>query len=159
MERYLKIGIAALLVCAGLIGGYAYKAMREQKMASVKIPTTVTVGSTTLSILLAATPEDRQRGLSGRASLEKNQGMLFVFDAPGYWGFWMKEMHFPIDIIWLDAAARVVTVARDVSPSSYPEVLHSTKPAQYVLELVAGESRALGIVEGQQLQIEGVVMR
>lgn len=157
MMRYVRAAMGVLLVGALLAAGYYYAAYYQQPVPAKVTQATIRIGSTTLPVLLALTPTDRQRGLSGRAALAKNQGMLFVFDAPGRWGFWMKDMHFPIDIIWLDAAARVVTVAHNVSPQSYPEVLHPTQPSLYVLELAAGESQALGMFEGQQLQIEGVV--
>ena len=50
---------------------------------------------------LAATNEEKRRGLSGRNGLEENEGMLFVFEEPGFYSFWMKDMLFPIDIIWI----------------------------------------------------------
>lgn len=43
----------------------------------------------------------RAKGLSGRKSLAENEGMLFLFDSFGSYGFWMKDMLFPIDIIWI----------------------------------------------------------
>ena len=63
---------------------------------------TGTIAGKELKLNIASTPQARAKGLSGRATLERNQGMLFLFTAPGVYGFWMKDMKFPIDIIWLN---------------------------------------------------------
>src|SRR3989344_5288383 len=62
----------------------------------------ISFGGVSLVTDVADTPELRQLGLSGKKSLEKDSGMLFVFDTTGIYGFWMKEMAFPIDVIWID---------------------------------------------------------
>jgi uncharacterized membrane protein (UPF0127 family) len=69
---------------------------------------------------------------------EDDPGLLFVFDEPGLHGIWMKDMRFPIDILWLDDAFQVVDVRKNVAPDSYPTVFKPTKPARYVLEVTAG---------------------
>jgi uncharacterized membrane protein (UPF0127 family) len=63
----------------------------------------------TFKIELARTPEEQQKGLSNRASLPEDHGMLFLFDKPAPYGFWMKEMRFPLDIIFIKNKT-VVTV-------------------------------------------------
>lgn len=55
----------------------------------------------TLNIEIAKTPEQRAKGLGGRDSLATNSGMLFVFDSPSKYRFWMKDMRFPLDFIWI----------------------------------------------------------
>ena len=99
------------------------------------------------------TEEARSRGLSGRASLAEGHGMLFVFEQDGQWGIWMKDMHFSIDILWLDAAGTVVTVASSISPETYPESFHPEAPARYVLELPAGYAAKAGIAKGARLEL------
>ncbi len=74
----------------------------------------VTLGRTALHVFIADTSEKRTRGLSYRESLGKNQGMLFVFEEVGRHGIWMKEMKFPIDILWLDSNLKVITIKKDV---------------------------------------------
>lgn len=64
--------------------------------------------------------------------------MLFVFPKDGTYSFWMKDMLFAIDIIWLDANARVVFAAEHVVPESYPAIFTPHTAARYVLELPAG---------------------
>lgn len=84
---------------------------------------------------IARTPEARSRGLSGREGLGENDGLLFIFEEPGYPGFWMKDMKFAIDIIWLDENLTVVDVTKNAAPDSYPQIFHPKSPAQYVLEI------------------------
>ncbi len=96
------------------------------------------IGQRTLSVYVADNVELREKGLSGMASLPEGSGMIFVFEETGVKGFWMKDMKFPIDIIWLDEAKRVVFVKNSALPSSYPEVFAPAVSARYVLETPAG---------------------
>jgi uncharacterized membrane protein (UPF0127 family) len=89
-------------------------------------------------VVVADTEIERQRGLSGTAPLESDQGMLFVFDEPGLHGFWMKEMQYSIDIIWFDTEKKIIHLESSVQPSSYPQIFVSETLAQYVLEVPAG---------------------
>jgi uncharacterized membrane protein (UPF0127 family) len=88
------------------------------------------------------------KGLGGRPCIADDEAMLFSFSRPGYYPFWMRDMHFPIDIVWLSNGKRVVDVSTDVSPSSYPRSFSSSMPARYVLELKAGKAAKLHIVTG-----------
>lgn len=96
------------------------------------------IGAVTIVADLADTPELREKGLSGRESLEEGSGMWFVFEKDDYWQFWMKDTLIPLDIIWVDKEGRVVTIARNVKPETFPDTFTSTKPARYVLEVPGG---------------------
>lgn len=115
---------------------------------------TIHVGTSTLRAEVAQSPIEFIRGLSGRPALEEDAGMFFVFPRLGKHGIWMKEMHFPIDIIWLDEYLRVVTVAHDVHPDTFPESFYPDLPSRYVLEVNAGYASAHGIEAGTQLSIQ-----
>lgn len=91
-------------------------------------------GDKTLSVEIADTIESRTLGLSGRQSLPEEVGLLFVFDTPVVQGFWMKDMGFPIDILWFDAEKRLVDITEDLSPDSFPETFYPNQPIMYVLE-------------------------
>lgn len=110
--------------------------------------TGVSVASSTFMVDLAISPEDRVRGLSGRASLPPRTGLLFVFDKPDLYGIWMKDMKFPIDILWIDEELTVVHLEKNVSPQTYPKTFISTKPARFVLELPAGTVNNSNILVG-----------
>ena len=108
----------------------------------------VMLGDTVVRAEIADTPERRQTGLSGRRYLEEGDGMLFVFDRPDHYAFWMPDMYISLDIIWFDSSFTVITIAEDVTPESYPEAFMPDAPAQYVLEVPAGFSRKHGIAPG-----------
>ncbi len=116
----------------------------------------VTVGGTTYIVEIADTPAKQELGLGQRDSLAQGRGMLFVFERPGNWGFWMKDTRFPLDMIWARADGTVINVARNVATSTYaqnpPEVLYPTEPdALYVLEVNAGA--AAQVMPGQKMTI------
>ena len=115
----------------------------------------VTIGVHVVDAELADTPARKQRGLSGRASLPDGQGMLFRYDEPGIQGFWMPDMHFDIDIVWI-RAGRIVHVEPDVPHAvagSLP-VYRPSEPADLVLEVAAGTARRLGWRVGDAVQVE-----
>ncbi len=93
------------------------------------------------------------KGLSGRSGLAPNEGMLFVFANSDEHSFWMKDMLFPIDIIWIDENWKVVDIEPNVSPNTYPKIFVPNAPAKYVLEISAGESVKNGITIGEQVNI------
>jgi uncharacterized membrane protein (UPF0127 family) len=116
--------------------------------------TSVKVGSERLQLERVSTPEAREKGLSGRNSLPKDQGMLFVFAAPSQYCLWMKDMKFNIDIIWLDPAKKVIKIEENVAPSTYPNTFCPDKDAQYVIEVNAGVAKTTGIKLGAQLNVQ-----
>lgn len=109
-------------------------------------------GSQRLSIEYASTEAARQRGLSGRADLARDHAMLFVFDRADEYCFWMKDMRFSLDIIWLDDNKRVVSIRDTVRPETYPQNFCPDKPARYVVEVNAGVARAARLHEGDTVK-------
>jgi len=112
---------------------------------------TITTGGVSVAVEVADTEALRERGLSGRSDLQSGKGMLFVFDTDGLWNIWMKDMQFPIDIVWADVDGKVITIASNVAPDTYPKSFFPSAPARYVVELPAGFAAANGIVEGGQI--------
>jgi uncharacterized protein len=98
----------------------------------------LTVGNTEVLAEVADTPAKRLRGLSGRDELSEGKAMFFIFNEAGNHGIWMKDMKFPIDIAWLDEEGTIITIAREVSPDSYPTVFYPSGAAKFVLEVPAG---------------------
>ncbi|MEK7184544.1 MAG: DUF192 domain-containing protein [Patescibacteria group bacterium] len=87
-----------------------------------------------ISLIIADSSETRIRGLSGMRKLAKDTAMLFVFDKPDKYGIWMKDMKFPIDIIWLDENQKIIYIEENISPKTYPKVFMSDQQSLYVLE-------------------------
>ena len=100
--------------------------------------TSAQFGNTIVFVSSLYTVPEQKRGLSGRESMPTNEGLLFVFPRSDFYGFWMKEMKFPIDIIWIDENSKVVSIARDLKPSSFPEIFKPSEKSVYVLEVNAG---------------------
>lgn len=115
----------------------------------------LSVDRTKISLEIADEPAERQKGLSNRKSIPENQGMLFIFDGPDYHEFWMKDMQFPIDIIFLNGT-KVVTVYGNVPPMAQgDEVFYGPdEPADRVIELNAGQAEKYKIEKGTTLNLK-----
>ena len=111
------------------------------------------VGDTVLKVEIADTPEERLLGLSGRRGLNEGEGMLFILDEPGRPGFWMKDMRFSIDIIWIKEDGRVLAIDEGVGPETYPETFAPSEDVKYVLEVPEGFSNKAKIELGEILSI------
>ncbi|HET9835608.1 MAG TPA: DUF192 domain-containing protein [Rhodanobacteraceae bacterium] len=99
-----------------------------------------------ISVEIAADDASRAHGLMDRTSMPADHGMLFVFPNSAVQTFWMKDTLIPLDMLFLDAHRKVVTVQANVPPcTSAPcPIYPSTQPARYVLELNGGAAAKLG---------------
>ena len=110
----------------------------QHELANTGLPERViSIGKAVLQVELAQTPEERAIGLSHRYSLPEGYGMLFIFENEGSHSFWMKDTHFPIDIIWINTEKEVVYIEHSVTPETFPQSFTSPIPALYVLEIPA----------------------
>ena len=112
----------------------------------------VIVGGKTLTVEVVETKYLLEKGLSGHKPLLSDEGMFFVFQAPQKYGFWMKDMTFPIDIIWLDSNYKISHIEKNVKPETYPKVFYPETDSKYVLELQAGQSEILNLKIGDFVQ-------
>ena len=103
---------------------------------------------------VADSVKEIKTGLSGRTTLETGQGMLFIFDKPDFYGMWMKDMNFPIDIIWIDEKLQIVDIKIQVSQKSYPEIFRPAQKALYVIEVNAGFSELNNIKIGDKVILQ-----
>lgn len=110
--------------------------------------TKIKTGDTELKTEVAASPGEKQQGLSDRACLGQDSAMLFNYDTPGDYCFWMKDMNFAIDMIWLDQDKKVVYIKDKVTPDTYPNVFCSDEPAQYIVETSSGLAAESGWTDG-----------
>lgn len=112
----------------------------------------VEIGGQKVRVDVADDVASQQQGLSGRASLKEDEGLLFIFSQPGKYGFWMKDMNFPIDIIWISEDLKVVYIKKDARPELFPEQYSPTRNAKYVLEVVSGFSEKNNLEVGDQAE-------
>ncbi|MDO4781087.1 MAG: DUF192 domain-containing protein [Candidatus Saccharibacteria bacterium] len=142
------------LIIFGVVGLLVYGATMVVRDMTAYRPL-VTIGKGTFRVDLATTQDEQHRGLGGRAELAADGGMLFVFEADSKWEIVMRDMRFPIDIVWLDKEKRVVHVEHNAQPDAEPyEVYRPKVAARYVLEVPAGVAKDKGIREGVQASFE-----
>ena len=126
---------------------------------------TVNIGGSTVVVDIVDTFFSRRVGLSGRESLLPDHGMLFVFDEIDFHGIWMKDMLFPIDIIWIGSNISeegtlieqsepfyVIDVKKDVQPDSYPEIFYPKGETKFVLEVSSGFTEKYNIKIGDEVR-------
>lgn len=114
---------------------------------------TIALKGVIIKVEIADTSEERTRGLSGNAGLAEDEGMLFVFNEDAPHTFWMKDMRFAIDIIWISRDGAVVHVEENVAPESYPAVFAPRNEARYVVELPAGWSQRHDVSIGDRVTL------
>lgn len=115
----------------------------------------ITVGDAIFKVRIADNPASRSLGLSGTGILKENEGMLFLFSEEEIQKFWMKDMKFPIDIIWIKGNT-VVGIIMGAEPEEGPDytIYSSPEPVDKVLEINAGLSQRLGIKIGDVIVIK-----
>jgi len=118
----------------------------------------VTIGTAVISVDISDTECKRVLGLSGRESLADGAGMIFVFDVAGHYPFWMQDMNFPLDMVWVGDDLRVSGIEKDVAPSTFDaidpsksEIFGGQYLARYVLELPAGYADEKNIQVGNKI--------
>jgi uncharacterized membrane protein (UPF0127 family) len=109
------------------------------------------VNGVSLQTSVADNEVDRELGLSGTPLLPLGMAKLFIFDHSDDWSFWMKDMKYPIDIVWLNEDKQVIHMEKNLSPSTYPNSTYkSESPALYVIELPANYSDVLKLAAGDK---------
>jgi uncharacterized membrane protein (UPF0127 family) len=158
MKSFTKFWLPAFVIIIGIvviIGIAARPLGGKQQRASLADHTAlITLAGQKVTAQIADTEALRTQGLSGTEPLADHTGMLFVFQTPDLYPFWMKDMKYPIDIIWLDQGQRVVSVKEHATPESYPESFKPTSPALYVLEVSDGFVKKYGVKENMMATLE-----
>lgn len=110
----------------------------------------------TVTVELATTPGQWARGLMFRERLSPGSGMFFIFPRDEHRTFWMKNVRFPLDIIFLDSDYVIRKIYRSASPCAAEpcERYHSGVPARYVLEAPGGFCVRYGAREGQKVEFK-----
>lgn len=121
-------------------------------LSTVNYKSRVVFGGKDFAVDVADTSFTLKKGLSGREKLSSSEGMFFIFGTPEKYGFWMKEMNFPIDIIWMDKDFYITHIEKNVEPSTYPTVFYPEKESLYVLEVASGQSDILGVKLGDRVE-------
>jgi uncharacterized protein len=117
----------------------------------------VTVKGFELNADVPITSELMAKGLAVKNQLKENEAMLFIFEESAQHSFWMKDMKFPIDIIWLGSDGKVVHIEQNLQPCVSVFICPSYTPntdSLYVLETAAGLTQRHNISVGTNIDIE-----
>lgn len=139
--------IPLLLTVAAACAAVGCEQQSPMGLATVKMP----IGKSAYTLEVADTVAAQERGLMERDSMPADHGMIFVFPGERVREFWMKNTRFALDIIFIDARGRIVSMAQ-----MKPYDLHTTSsidPAKYAIELNKGEIQKCGVKVGDKLDI------
>jgi uncharacterized membrane protein (UPF0127 family) len=109
----------------------------------------------TFLVELALTAEEQARGYMWRQEIRSDEGMLFLYDRPGVYRFWMKNCLVPIDMIWLDGEDRVLAIEHSAPPCHDPQCpsFGPFMTSHAVLEIRGGVAEEEGLKPGDRLEI------
>lgn len=156
MNKNYPYILLALFLCLGVYLGFRFFSVSESRIdISDKANSYLTINNLRIPVEVVDTPEKRTLGLSYRESLASDSGMLFVMPGRRVSSFWMKEMRFPLDIIWIDGD-KIVNLSQDLPPGGpQPKNSYSSLyPVDQVLEVNAGFAEKNGIKVGDQVIFE-----
>lgn len=140
----MKRWVGSILVSLAVIAGGAFLVWKMSYDQS-----TVKLHGATFHMTVLREKDELRKGLSGTDSLPQNEAMVFVFPSDSKWGIWMKDMKYPIDIVWLNSDRKVVYLVKNAQPSSYPSTTFTPdEGARYVIELASGTIERTGIRVG-----------
>lgn len=103
-----------------------------------------------VDVEIAADDTQRAKGLMYRPYMPDSVGMLFVFEQSEPQAFWMKNTIIPLDIIYVGANKKIVSIQKNAVPYS-EKSLPSEGDAQYVVEVNAGFSDEHGLKPGDTI--------
>jgi len=138
--RFIAFGISLFIFAAFLFGCLGPTAPSSEK-PDLTCKSLMMGDASIITLEQARTTDEITKGLSNRDSLCKSCGMLFTFEKPAIYQFWMKDMRFPLDIVFMDKDFRVIYVSQNAQPCPLQgECPLITPPSQvkYVLEVNAG---------------------
>lgn len=127
--------------------------------ASTYPRTRLLVGKYEVHAMVASNDAEWTQGLSSAKSLAQGEGMWFVFNDDDQRDFWMPDMNFPIDIVFVDRNNVVLNVAANAQPEtdlSHPKIFRSDGNARYVLEIPAGDAARMSIRKGSIINDVGI---
>jgi uncharacterized membrane protein (UPF0127 family) len=149
------LGILIVVATAGIMSAILYSETLNLQLAAGQVyQEDVASGKDSYLFILADTPAERSRGLSGADSLPANTVILFSYESNDTCGVWMKSMKFPIDIVWLDENFNVVYFTESLSPATYPRIFYPVSPCRYFIEAGEGFIRANDIRIGSRVSVD-----
>jgi uncharacterized protein len=158
MKKILLTLALLLLIVGGIYITQGY--MKEGKTLSLfKKTPVITINNHSFKVSVAASQKELEIGLSEAKSLSESQGMIFIFEKPDHYSFWMKNMKFPIDIIYINQD-KIITIKDNVAPpkdnNEIPSIYTPDEPSNKVLEIKAGLSKKYKFKKGDKVTYENL---
>lgn len=135
-----------LFIAVVLAAAPALAAAKTERLVVVS-----SAGERAFNVEVVREEAERNRGLMHRKTLADDAGMLFDYDPPQEVAFWMKNTYIPLDIIFIDAEGRIITIAANTTPHSLKRI-PSNGVARGVLEINGGLAAKLGIKVGDRVR-------
>lgn len=161
--KKLIVLLGAVVLFIVLLVVLATSKPKVDNTTSIEIPPSLVIGGEKINLELANTPEKRSLGLSNRESLNEKEGMLFIFDKQDINpAFWMKDMNFSIDIIWINDG-KVIQLDKSVpapepqTPEAELTLYRPVQPIDYVLEVTSGFSEENEIEVGNAVDLSNIL--
>lgn len=151
----ISLLLVSLLTSFFIFLGYNFLYKVNQNDETIKIK----INNEEFNLSVARTDEDRKKGLAKFDSIKENEGMVFIFDTPGNYSFYMKDMKFNIDIVFLNERKEVVSIFKNAKTTDYVnplqyEAYKPDYPSKYVLEFKEGTIQKIGLKLGDKIDFE-----
>lgn len=158
-----KTPVSILVLLVVLAAGFVFTQKNDSQPLSQEVlvvrpqdsldRVTGKLGGETFDVMVARTEDEQKRGLGGLSGLAPQEAMLFPYKVSDFHGFWMKDMNFSIDIVWLDQDSRIVHIEKSIAPDTYPKIYFPASPSRSVVEFSAGTIDRLGVSVGNFFEI------
>lgn len=120
------------------IAYYVYQSLAGPRLFKDLERRRISIGGRKYALYIADTEQRRLMGLSGINDMPFNQGMLFIFENPDTYGFWMKDMNFPLDFVYIKDS-KVIELKENIAPGTFPQIFYPLAPIDAVVEFHAGQ--------------------
>lgn len=158
MKKVLLVFALFLIIVGAMFFTQSYL-QKGGQLAFFKKGPTITIDNRSFELKVASSQKEKEIGLSETKSLPENQGMIFLFEKSGYYSFWMKDMKFSIDIIYINND-KIVTIFNNVAPPKGQNesltVYALAEPSDRVLEIKAGLSKMYNFKKGDSVKYENL---
>jgi hypothetical protein len=150
-KYFIKLFFPGLLLIFSIVVVFQGISEKERKNFWTSEGGEIKIGENIFQTEVANSAAKKRQGLSSRESLCENCAMLFLFNEKGLHSFWMKEMNFDLDILWIDKN-EIVYMAKNVSRKNERKIIKPDREADKVLEINAGLADKLGIEIGDNVE-------
>lgn len=156
MKTVFALFAILFLIVIGI--SFSQNYLKDNPLPFLKTPTII-IGKQTFKLYVAKSGKEKEVGLSEKKSLQQDFGMFFPFEKADYYSFWMKNMQFSIDIIFINGK-KIVKIYQNVQPPTSKEeslpIYKPEKPTDKVLEINSGLSQKYNFKEGDEVKIENL---